>query len=234
MLFSVLTIAKAQNSINHEIGVFLGPSFMQTDYGEAEQFKSSINNTGFGFGIAYIADFSDARLNSTLGRAFSEHVKLRAELSYMKANFAYDGRPVDNPSVEQNRFKAMEGSTKLLNLGLFTEIFVFNLTEDKKLQPYVLLGASYTSVRPSLKSSLPYPSIYLPEEDNIFMEKQNVFSFTGGVGTRYKLDEVDIVFEYRFQAFMSDRIEGLDSDISGDKYNDAQTIFNIGIVFELD
>jgi len=35
MLFSVLTIAKAQNSINHEIGVFLGPSFMQTDYGEA-------------------------------------------------------------------------------------------------------------------------------------------------------------------------------------------------------
>jgi len=152
----------------------------------------------------------------------------------MKANFAYDGRPVDNPSVEQNRFKAMEGSTKLLNLGLFTEIFVFNLTEDKKLQPYVLLGASYTSVRPSLKSSLPYPSIYLPEEDNIFMEKQNVFSFTGGVGTRYKLDEVDIVFEYRFQAFMSDRIEGLDSDISGDKYNDAQTIFNIGIVFELD
>ncbi|HIE45205.1 MAG TPA: hypothetical protein EYP87_03320 [Flavobacteriaceae bacterium] len=193
-----------------------------------------MNNTGFGFGIAYIADFSDARLNSTLGRAFSEHVKLRAELSYMKANFAYDGRPVDNPSVEQNRFKAMEGSTKLLNLGLFTEIFVFNLTEDKKLQPYVLLGASYTSVRPSLKSSLPYPSIYLPEEDNIFMEKQNVFSFTGGVGTRYKLDEVDIVFEYRFQAFMSDRIEGLDSDISGDKYNDAQTIFNIGIVFELD
>ncbi len=219
--------------INDEVGIFLGPTFMQTDYGEAENFSSTMNNTGFGFGIAYIADFSDSRVNSGFGRAFSQHVKLRAELSYYKANFAYDGLPVEGTNSEAARFKAMEGTTRLLNLGLFTEVYIFNLNNESKLQPYFLGGISYSSANPSLKSSLAYPSIYLPEEENIFMEKQNIFSLTGGLGTRYKLDDIDILFEYRFNAFMSDRIEGLDSDFSGDKNNDAQTIFNLGIVFHL-
>jgi hypothetical protein len=219
--------------INDEVGIFLGPTFMQTDYGEAENFSSTMNNTGFGFGIAYIADFSNSRSNSGFGRAFSQHVKLRAELSYYKANFAYDGLPVEGTNSETARFKAMEGTTKLLNLGLFTEVYIFNLNNESKLQPYFLGGISYSSANPSLKSSLAYPSIYLPEEENIFMEKQNVFSLTGGLGTRYKLDDIDVIFEYRFNAFMSDRIEGLDSDFSGDKNNDAQTIFNLGIVFHL-
>jgi len=219
--------------INDEVGVFLGPTFMQTDYGEAENFSSTMNNTGFGFGIAYIADFSDSRSNSGFGSAFTEHVKLRAELSYSKANFAYDGLPIEGSNSESAKFRAMEGTTKLLNLGLFTEIYIFNLNNKSKLQPYFLGGISYTAANPSLKSTLAYPSIYLPEEDNIFMEKQNTFSLTGGVGTRYKLDDIDILFEYRFNAFTSDRIEGLDSDFSGDKNNDAQTIFNLGIVFHL-
>ena len=220
-------------TINDEVGVFLGPTFMQTDYGEAKNFGSSINNTGFGFGIAYIADFSDSRANSGFGRTFSQHVKLRAELSYAKANFAYDGLPVESVNAETAKFKAMKGTTKLLNLGLFTEIYIFNLNNESKLQPYLLGGVSYTSANPSLKSSLAYPSIYLPEDENIFMEKQSVFSLTGGVGTRYKLDDIDIVFEYRFNSFFSDRIEGLDSDFSGDKHNDAQTLFNLGVVFHL-
>lgn len=224
----------AQNMvIDDEIGVFLGPTFMQTDYGEAHQFDSSINNTGFGFGFAYIADFSSSRTHSNFGRMFSEHVKLRVELSYVKANFSYDGRPVEVPNVQQDRFKAMEGSTKLLNLGLFSEIYLKNIVDEKKLQPYMLLGVSISSVKPSLKSSLALPNIYLPEEENVFMENQTVLSFTGGLGTRYRLDDVDIVFEYRFNAFMSDKVEGLDSNIPADKNNDTQTIFNLGVVFKL-
>jgi len=224
----------AQNTvINNEVGVFLGPTFMQTDYGEAKNFGSTVNNTGFGFGIAYIADFSDSRPNSGIGRAFTEHVKLRVELSYLKANFSYDGQPTEDTTSENAKFRAMEGNTKLLNLGVFTELYIFNLTNENKLQPYILVGVSYSSANPSLKSSLAYPSIYLPEEDNIFMEKQNVFSLTAGIGSRYKLDDIDILFEYRFNSFFSDRIEGLDSDFSGDKHNDAQTIFNIGVVFHL-
>jgi len=236
LILGISLSSKAQGNltIDNEVGVFLGPTFMQTDYGEAKQFKSSINNTGFGFAVAYIADFSSSRLNSGFGRGFTEHVKLRGELSYTKANFAYDGKPVEDANSEQARFMAMEGSTKLLSFGVFTEIYFFNLADDKKLQPYLLMGGSYTSVKPTLKSSLALPSIYLPEEENVFLDKQNVFSFTGGVGTRYKLDDVDILFEYKYNMFFSDRIEGLDADFSGDKHNDGQTIFNIGVVFHLD
>jgi len=233
-LFLITFSSIAQHTvINNEVGVFIGPTFMQTDYGEAKNFGSSINNTGFGFGIAYIADFSDSRSNSKLGRFLGEHLKLRAELSYSKANFAYDGKPVEETNSEIDRFKAMKGTTKIFNLGIFTELYIFNLIDDSNLKPYLLGGVSYSSSNPSLKSSLPYPSIYLPEEDNIFMKKQSSLSFTGGVGTRYKLDDIDLVFEYRLNYFLSDKIEGLDADFSGDKHNDAQTIFNLGVIFHL-
>lgn len=227
-------ILNAQGTIiNHELGVFIGPTFMQTDYGEAENFQSSINNTGFGFGIAYIADFSNSRPNTNFGRFFSQHVKLRGELSHIKASFAFDGKPVNNPSAEQDRFKAMQGNSKMLNFGLFTEIYPFRLINDKKLQPYFLLGGSYTSANPSLKSSLPLPSIFLPEEDNVFMEKHHIFSYTTGLGLRYQLDEVDLVFEYKLNYFTSDKVEGLSATFSGNKNNDAQTIFNLGVIFNV-
>lgn len=235
MLFSFYTTLNAQNIVvSNELGVFLGPTFMQTDYGEAEQFDSSINNTGFSFGVAYIADFSSSRLNSGFGRAFTEHVKLRGELSYMRASFAYDGKPTESLNTESALFKAMKGNTKILSIGIFTEINVFNLNNDKKLQPYLILGGSYSSVDPNLESSLTLPSIYLPEEDYVFMEKQNVFSYSGGIGTRYKLDEIDIVFEYRLTNYTSDKVEGLESSIAGNKNNDTQTNFNIGVVFHLE
>jgi len=233
LLYSFSMLNAQDVIINNEIGVYLGPTFMQTDYGEAKNFGSSINNTGFGFGFAYVADFSDSRVKSGMGVFLTTHVKVRAELSYAKANFAYDGKPVEDGNAETAKFKAMIGSSKLLNIGILPEIYIFDLTNDAKLQPYVLLGASFVSAKPSLKSSLALPTIYQPKEDNVFLDSQSTFSLTAGVGTRYKLDDIDILFEYRFNSFMSDRIEGLDSDFAGDKNNDAQTIFNIGVVFNL-
>jgi len=226
---------KAQNiAINNEVGIFLGPTFMQTDYGEAHNFDSSINNTGFGFGFAYIADFSDSRVSSKLGRLLTEHVKLRADFSYVKVNFAYDGQPVEALTLESQKFRAMTGGTKLLNFGIYSEIYIKNLVNDNKFQPYILTGVSYVSAKPSIKTSMELPNIYLPEEENIFLDKQTFLSLGAGVGARYNLDNIDFVVEYRFNAFLSDRIEGLEAHFSGNKNNDAQTSINLGVVFSLE
>ena len=235
ILISSNYLLNAQNTnINNEVGVFLGPIFMQTDYGQAKNFNSSINNKGFGFGIAYIADFSNSKTNSGIKRFFTEHTKLRLELSYSKTNFSYDGKPVENERPQSDRFKSMKGNTKLLNIGVFSEIYPINtVLSEKKLHPLVLLGASYVSAKPSLKSSMELPSIFLPVEENVFLDKQSTLSFTAGLGARYKLDDMDFVLEYRFNMFMSDRIEGLDSDISGDNNNDSASIFNLGVIFNL-
>ncbi len=228
--------SKAQNTIiNHELGVFLGSNYMQTDYGEAKKFSSATNNVGFSFAGAYIADFSDSRLSSPVFSFLADHVKERLELSYSAVNFEYDGLPIEPTNAEFINYAAMKGNTKMLNLGLFSEIYIFSIREEKyKLEPYFITGFSYSSISPSLETTQPLPNIFTPTNDNVFLNKQKVFSLTYGVGTRYRLDEVDIVFESRFNSFLSDRVEGLDSNVLGDNNNDSQVIFNLGVVFHLE
>ncbi len=225
----------AQTVINSEIGVYLGPTFMQTDYGEAHNFKSSTNNGGFGYGIAYVAAFSNSKYNSIVFSTISKHLKERFEFSFSKTRFEYDGAPVNNlSSPEYENYKAMKGETKLYNFGLLSEIYFLSLEHHSKFQPYFITGMSYTSATPSLKTTKPLPNAFLPESDNVFLEKQNVFSFTSGLGFRYKLNNIDFLLESRYNPFFSDRIEGLDANVDADKNNDTQVIFNIGIVFHLD
>lgn len=238
MLLSIFTFTFAQDEegiiINNEISVFLGPTLMQTDYGEAKSISSSTSNIGFGYGIAYSADFSNSRPESKSGVIFTKHVKLKAELSYSKASLEYDGAPIENNS-QVSSFKAMKGETKLLNLGIFSEIYLFNLSNQHKFQPYFVGGISYSSAKPSMNTNETLPSIYLPEKENVFMEKQNSFSLSAGVGSRFDLnDEAGVFFEYRLNTFFSDKIEGLESDFAGNNNNDALTLFNFGVVFYID
>lgn len=218
--------------IDSEIGIYFGPTFMQTDYGEANNFKSSVNNGGFGFGVAYIADYSNLTYNSKLLSIVSKHLKTRLEFSYSKTIFEYDGKPVSNEgSLEYENYKAMKGETKLYNIGVFGEIYFLSLRYSSKIQPYIIAGVSYSIANPSLKTTKPLPRAFTPKSENVFLEKQNVFSFSSGLGLRYKLNAIDFLIESRFNSFFSDRIEGLDSNVAADKNNDTQVIFNIGVVF---
>lgn len=220
--------------VDNEIGIYLGPTFMQTDYGEANNFKSSVNNGGFGYGIAYIADFSNSKFNSKLFSFISKRLKTRIEFSYSKTLFEYDGAPVENVnSLEYENYKAMKGETKLYNFGAFSEIYFLSLKHNFKFQPYFITGISYSIVNPSLNTTKALPDAFTPENENVFLEQQNVVSFSSGLGLRYKLNTIDFLIESRFNSFFSDRIEGLDSNITADNNNDAQVIFNIGIVFHL-
>ncbi|MEE9349241.1 MAG: OmpA family protein [Flavobacteriaceae bacterium] len=232
ILLSIINL-NAQNKINlhNEIGVFVGNSFMQTDYGEAKSFKSASNNTGINFGLAYIADFSESKFDSKLFRFFSSHSKTRLELSYTKVDFEYDGKPVSNTHSQYQNFSAMKGSSKLINFGIIGEFYLRSIKKHKKFQPYLISGISFSSVKPELVSNLPLPTIYMPTIENVFLEQQRVLSFTYGFGSRYRIKNIDLLFEGRFNPFLSDKIEGLDSNISGDKHNDSQVIFNFGLVY---
>lgn len=213
--------------ITNEIGVFLGPVFMQTDY----LTESTNTGTGVDFGVAYIADFSNSRYKSKAFAWISDHMKTRVELSFSKVNLEHD----DVAGPESNRFKAMTGDTKLFNFGVFGEWYFMSLTKKAlKFQPYFLTGASYTSAKSSLSYdiSLGLPTVYTTA-DRLFIEKNSAVSFTNGLGFRYKLDDVDFVAEGRYQAFLSDRIEGIDTDLSDDEHNDSQVLFKFGIVFHL-
>lgn len=228
----------AQNTIiNNEIGVFLGPAYIQTDYGEANNFSSSTANVGLDIGIAYVADFSDSRYSSGLFSWISEHLKTRIELSYTSTKLNHDEARTDQGSqLSRDQFKGVTGEVKMLHIGIMGEWYFKSISlNTKKFKPYLLTGISYTNAKSEMSiSSFGLPTIYVntPTDTNLYVGENSAISFTYGLGGRYEInDNLDIILEGRFQSFMSDRIEGIDTNIPGDKKNDAQVIFKLGAVY---
>lgn len=236
LLIFTLTITNAQNTlVNNEVGVFLGPTFFQGDFGESGNFKSTTANVGMGFEFAYIMDFSDSKLKSRFFQNLAEHVKQRFQISYSKIKLKHDPIPVSNTSSEYLNFGAMVGETKIFSIGTVSEINIFSIVKRPyKLEPYIAIGVAYNMVTPSISSSLSLPSVYTTGSQKIFNTKQNAISFTYGAGARYRLDGVDIVLEGNMQSFLSDKIDGLDPEIPGDKNNDSSVSFRVGAVFHID
>lgn len=227
---SVFTFTKAQT--NHEVGIFMGPTFMQTDYGEGGEFSSTAKNLGFGFTFAYVADFSEGNAGF-----FAQHLKLRVEASYMKANLEYDGAAIEGgwEPEQKDLYRSMKGDTKTFSFGISPEIHLFKIEDFKLFQPYLVGGISYVSANPSLKSTTDLPTIYTDggEDQNVFMYHQSLYSYNAGAGARLQFDNIAIVLEGRFVRFSNDRVEGLDSDIEGDKHEDSLVKINLGVLFNI-
>lgn len=223
--------------VTNEIGVLLGPTFLQTDYGESGDFNSDTSNFGIGFGIVYIADFSPSRYKSRFFNHLTDHIKARIELSFLKVDLEHNGNVIEAASNSQSdRFIAMKGETKLFNIGLYTDYHIMSLkANNSKFQPFLSLGLVYTSATPQVVS--PQDSADLPNAfqnlDPKDLRRQSVISIAYGLGTRYKLKDVDFLIDARFHPFSSDKIDGIDTQISGDKNNDTQVVFNFGVIFQL-
>src|SRR5690606_31732067 len=220
-VFGCLNISFSQYrpfDITHELGITAGFVAIQSDYGENKDFKSNTGNTGFNFGLVYFADFSYNR-----GGYFSEHFKVKAEISYTKANFQHYGKYVDpgNTSLLSKQLRAMHGSTSIVNLGVELvwfplDLVSFNYSEGT-FSPYISLGGQYNYYTPEVKSDLgpmgnPFttPVKFM---DGFTNEAGNTFSFVGSIGTRYKVSkDGDLFFDIRGQQFFSDWIEGLNPD----------------------
>lgn len=244
-VFGCLNISFSQYrpfDITHELGITAGFVAIQSDYGENKDFKSNTGNTGFNFGLVYFADFSYNR-----GGYFSEHFKVKAEISYTKANFQHYGKYVDpgNTSLLSKQLRAMHGSTSIVNLGVELvwfplDLVSFNYSEGT-FSPYISLGGQYNYYTPEVKSNLgpmgnPFttPVKFM---DGFTNEAGNTFSFVGSIGTRYKVSkDGDLFFDIRGQQFFSDWIEGLNPDrqvYSENKNNDFLISISVGYIFLL-
>lgn len=244
-VFGCLNISFSQYrpfDITHELGITAGFVAIQSDYGENKDFKSNTGNTGFNFGLVYFADFSYNR-----GGYFSEHFKVKAEISYTKANFQHYGKYVDpgNTSLLSKQLRAMYGSTSIVNLGVELvwfplDLVSFNYSEGT-FSPYISLGGQYNYYTPEVKSDLgpmgnPFttPVKFM---DGFTNEAGNTFSFVGSIGTRYKVSkDGDLFFDIRGQQFFSDWIEGLNPDrqvYSENKNNDFLISISVGYIFLL-
>jgi hypothetical protein len=242
VLFSLLSINAQDKATDRsknlviisEVGIVLGPTFIQSDYGENDDFSSDTANSGIGFGAMYVADFSASRYKSKFLSFMTDHMKTRVELSFTKVNLEHTGAVIEE-GAQADRFRAMKGETKIFNIGVYGDFHFLSLTKSKSnFQPYFSSGLVYSSVSPDVVS--PQDQSLLPTAfQNLGddLDTQSVISFAYGLGTRYKLKDVDILVESRFQAFLSDKIDGIDTEIPGDKNEDSLVLFNVGVVFHL-
>ena len=249
LLFFPLSNSFAQLQLSHELGVSFGPVTMQTDYGERHHLPSS-TATSFGIAFSHYLSFYGSNYNWRNGASFfSDHFKLKSEISfYTNTSLEHKGRFVNQPGAFGDKLRAMKGSTKIFNIGTQLEYYFNNLEDygllfnnDDKFAPYVSLGVQYSSFDPELTSDLgdyvADPTV-LPrpwQQNAVFVEKDNTFSFTFSAGTRYKMNNFDLFVDARWQYFLSDKVDGLDapSDLSGSKFNDTLIFFSVGAIFDL-
>jgi outer membrane protein W len=234
---------KAQNysTYNHDFGIMAGPVFFQSDYGERYDFNNYVKNIGYSIGAFYYLD-----TQNNYHTNFSDYVKYRAEVSYMKNDLQHYGQWVDNDktNLATRQLRAMRGSVEALNVGLQLEYFPWKNDDYsyKDWNPYVSLGLQYsfyTSKAWSEIGTLGDPAVTFPKYINAFRNtSSSVFSVTGSVGTRYRLDDKSsLIADLRVQYYGSDWVDGLNPDskvYSENKTNDWLVWLNFGYIYSFD
>lgn len=238
-IFSITSIF-SQN-YNHEIGISLGAVSIQSDYGERGDFASSYGNVGFGVGLNYYFSFDGAYTRWNYKSNFlKNHFRLKLGVSYMQDNFRHRGKYIEGLGVMAIKMAAMRGSTKIYNFGGQLEYAIFDFMDDKKFEPYLSGGIYYVFYDPDLTSELGdwrdnpsvLPPVYL--NGSIHLQKDKTQSFSFGFGSRYAAGKsTKMIFDFRWQKFLTNNIDGIDPQIGANKFRDWLLFAQVGVVFKL-
>ena len=248
----ITTSAFAQLDLAQEVGIIFGPVSFQSDYGERHDMETNVGNSGFNVGLVHFVNFS---ANNNRESFFTEHFKVRSELSFSKTNLEHYGAWVEREKQKGlvQHLRAMKGSTTLIGLGSQLEFSFIKVHDFENsvgsFSPYLSLGfqVSYYSAKASSKLGplgLPETTFakYITPSDGrahgFSNENGVVLSVVTGVGVHYKLTTMsDLMFDVRYQGFNSDWVDGLNPNkniYKENKSNDSQVIFNLGYIYYLE
>lgn len=251
LAFVSLTFSYGQDQDSHEVGFLLGISSFSTDFGERHEFQSSgAGNTGFGIGAVYYLNFTDYRYRwDERTTYFSEHARLRLELSYLRAKLDHFGQYAEKDSYPGEQLRAMHGVSNVVNAGAQMEFHWVDIVDfgsrrlpDIKWSPFLSAGFWVNFYNPSLSSDLgdweEDPNVFFPkwaEPGTTRVDPGVTTSVTWSLGTRYAVGEyADLLIESRWRYYFSNWIDGLNAkDDPANKFNDWSLFVHIGYVYYL-
>jgi len=225
---------------NHEFGVSIGAISIQSDYGESGNFASTYGNIGFGAGLAYFVSFGEYQKRWNDKTDFlKSHFRAKLETSYLQSNFIHRGKRIEVITEDAVKSAALKGSTKIINFGGQLEYTFFEMTEDNNFAPFLSIGGYYVLYDPELTSELgdwkDNPSL-LPNDylnGSVHLQKDSTQSITFGAGTRLKINNFTMVFDLKWQRFLTDNIDGFAPLNGSNKSKDWLFLAQIGAVFKL-
>ncbi len=243
-------IGNAQLGFSHEIGAIIGPVEFRSDYGVRNSPETNFGNSGIGIGIVHYINFSyRADCNCyTTDNFFNDHFKLRSEISWNTTQLNHFGEFVDESNTGENaeRLRRHSGRATNFDIGMQLEYFPLSIREFQafayRFAPFISLGAHFTSYNPKAETTYGDGNILNSNNFYSFWEPGSVnpqsgstWSAVASIGVRYKLNVLsDLMLDLRWQYFGSDWIDGLNHQLSFNKYNDWLIWLNFGYIYYLD
>ena len=238
---------KAQH-YTHDIGAFVGTTSLQTDYGQRGDFASTWKNNGMSFSVAHYLSFYNRTLRWDPNNVMHNHLMIKTELHYISnTELKHYGYWANKQSAGGEQLRAMKGTVRMLNVGVNIEFYLNSLEEfvypysDISFNPFFTFGLKYSFYTNGLKSDLGdwrkdinvLPLKYR-QPDALAVGSGEAISVNIGLGTRYKLTEtLDLAFQFSYQYFFSDKIEGLQANAFENKNNEWLTNIQVGLVYHL-
>jgi hypothetical protein len=231
----------AQN-LNHDLGILIGSTNLQSDYGSPESIPGSFTNNGTSLTIAHYLGFSNgySRWNQ---RKLLDHLRVKTEIKYLiNGDFEHTGKYSKKNNSNAEKLSAMKGSLKMFDLGINLEYYMFSVDEINNfnystyLNPYVSFGFKYSFYTNGITSELgnweedrTLLADWYSGKVDLDVGKNNAFSFCSGIGIRNMLTpKIDLVAQVSFQYFFSDSIDGLIHT-----KNDSSVNIQLGIIYQL-
>ena len=244
----VFTLEFKAQHFTHDIGVFVGSSSLQADYGQRGNFASEWNNNGITYSVAHYLSFYNRTLRWDPNNVLHNHLMVKTELQYLSnIKLEHHGKWANGNSFAAEQLRAMEGTLRMLNLGLHLEYYYRPLEEfvyphsPMWFNPYFTFGVKYSSYTNSVESGLgdwTQDITVLPKkytlENALDIGSGSAVSLALGLGTRFKLaPKIDLVAQFNYQYFFSDKIDGLQAKVIENKNNEWLVNIQFGIVYHL-
>ena len=249
-LFCLVNYGFSQLGFSHEIGVIAGPVEFRSDFGSRNNEETNLGNSGIGIGIVHYINFSyRADCNCyTTDTYFNDHFKLRSEISWNKTKLNHFGEWVapDKTSANADRLRAHSGEANNFDIGMQIEYFPKSIRSFQaysyKFAPFISLGVHYTAFSPKAFTEYGDGDVLNANNFYSFWETGSIdpsagssFSMVTSVGVRYKLTVLsDLMLDLRWQLYFDDWIDGLNHQLSYNKYNDWLIWLNFGYIYYLD
>tara|TARA_R110002033_G_scaffold13571_3_gene40341 strand:+ start:2103 stop:2906 length:804 start_codon:yes stop_codon:yes gene_type:complete len=255
-LFVITQSAHSQFGFSSEVGIIAGPVQFRSDYGSRTDSQTNFGNMGIGIGIIQYVNFSYRKNYSYNFRDtyFIDHFKVRNEISWNKTNLEHFGNWVDPSKTTEDakRLRGHKGVAKNMDLGTQLEFYPLSIHAFEfftpRVAPFVSLGVHYTFFSPTVSTTYdnPDPNAYgnVLDASNFYSgwapgsvnaSSGGTWSMVSSAGIRYKLSKLsDLMLDLRWQYYFNDWVDGLNHQLSYNKYNDWLLWLNVGYIFYLD
>lgn len=235
--------------LNHDVGLFIGSTNLQSDYGNTKEYSSHFTNNGTSLSLSHYLSFNENTSRWGVSNRILDHLKLKTEIKYLSnGTFSHRGYYAEKKTITGEKLRAMKGSLKMFDVGLNLECFLKPLSDRNNysynmyLNPFFTFGFKYSFYTNGVTSELGdwnkdrtlLPTWY-SEEKTLDLGVGEALSVCSGIGIVGKISSnIDLVTQVSYQYFFSDTIDGLNPNkVDGTNSNEYSINIEFGIIYQL-